>query len=99
GLDVSLALRRVRDQVLASTGGKQAPFVYGSLGGAEILLARKVTAEPAASPQAGEAERVWFGGVKDTISIAVLDDFVRRYPDTIFATMARERREELKKIQ
>jgi hypothetical protein len=39
GLDLRLALGRVRDQVLASTGGKQEPFVYGSLGGAEVSLA------------------------------------------------------------
>jgi hypothetical protein len=48
---------------------------------------------------AGEAERVWSGGVKDTASLAVLEDFVRRYPDTIFATMARVRLEELRKQQ
>jgi uncharacterized caspase-like protein len=32
GLDVRLALGRVRDEVLKSTGNKQEPFVYGSLG-------------------------------------------------------------------
>jgi formylglycine-generating enzyme required for sulfatase activity len=44
-----------------------------------------------------EAERVWLAGVKDTASRAVLEDFIRRYGDTIFGTMARERLEELKK--
>jgi len=38
GLDVRLALGRVRDEVLKTTGNKQEPFVYGSLGGAEIAL-------------------------------------------------------------
>jgi hypothetical protein len=38
GLDVRLALGRVRDEVLKSTGSKQEPFVYGSLGGSEIPL-------------------------------------------------------------
>src|SRR5262249_16949686 len=38
GLDVRLALGRVRDDVVAATAGKQEPFVYGSLGGAEIAL-------------------------------------------------------------
>jgi uncharacterized caspase-like protein len=47
GLDVRLALGRVRDQVLKSTGGKQEPFVYGSLGGAEIALVPGSRAAPA----------------------------------------------------
>jgi len=40
GLDLRLALGRVRDEVLAMTSKRQEPFVYGSLGGAEISLAR-----------------------------------------------------------
>lgn len=31
GLEVGLMFRKVRDAVLASTGGRQEPFVYGSL--------------------------------------------------------------------
>jgi uncharacterized caspase-like protein len=38
GLDIRLALGRVRDDVLAMTGGRQEPFIYGSLGGATIAL-------------------------------------------------------------
>ena len=38
GLDLRLALGRVRDEVIRHTGAKQEPFVYGSLGGAEIPL-------------------------------------------------------------
>jgi len=38
GLDVRLALGRVRDEVLKSTANKQEPFVYGSLGGESISL-------------------------------------------------------------
>ncbi len=40
GLDLRLALGRVRDDVLKSSGKKQEPFVYGSLGGDEIWLAK-----------------------------------------------------------
>jgi predicted metalloprotease len=45
GLDVRLALGRVRDEVIASTANRQEPFVYGSLGGREITLV------PAAAPE------------------------------------------------
>ncbi len=48
GLDLRLALGRVRDEVLRNTNSKQEPFVYGSLGGAEIAL----VAAPAAPPPA-----------------------------------------------
>ena len=54
GLDIRIALGRVRDDVVAMTGGRQEPFIYGSLGGSTIALvapdavAKKV--EPAAAP-------------------------------------------------
>jgi hypothetical protein len=38
GLDIRIALGRVRDEVLKATGGRQEPFIYGSLGGAIIPL-------------------------------------------------------------
>ena len=39
GVDIRIALGKVRDDVLASTGGRQEPFVYGSLGGEPVSLA------------------------------------------------------------
>ncbi len=47
GLDVGLALRQVRDQVLTQTGGKQEPFVYGSIGGSIIALVPASAPAPA----------------------------------------------------
>jgi hypothetical protein len=38
GLDIRLALGRVRDEVWEKTGHKQEPFVYGSLGGSTVAL-------------------------------------------------------------
>jgi uncharacterized caspase-like protein len=38
GLDIRLALGRVRDEVLRATANKQEPFVYGSLGGTTVSL-------------------------------------------------------------
>lgn len=46
GLDLRLALGRVRDEVLKNTGNKQEPFVYGSLGGTEIALVAKASLAP-----------------------------------------------------
>jgi hypothetical protein len=61
GLDIRIALGKVRDDVLASTGDRQEPFVYGSLGGDNISLvpapaAPKVEPAPlAVDPNAGIA--------------------------------------------
>jgi len=49
GLDLRIALGRVRDEVLTSTARRQEPFVYGSLGGAMVSLV------PAADPSAPAA--------------------------------------------
>ena len=38
GLDIRIALGRVRDDVVKTTANRQEPFVYGSLGGATISL-------------------------------------------------------------
>ncbi|MCP3370290.1 caspase family protein [Bradyrhizobium cajani] len=57
GLDVRRAFGFVRDDVLKSTGNKQEPFVYGSLGGEDVPLVpvKAVAAAPVApvpNPQA-----------------------------------------------
>ncbi|MCK1733794.1 caspase family protein [Bradyrhizobium sp. 138] len=54
GLDLGKAFRFVRDDVLKSTGNKQEPFVYGSLGGDDLPLvaAKPVVAGPQANPDA-----------------------------------------------
>ncbi|OAF12452.1 hypothetical protein AYJ54_06390 [Bradyrhizobium centrolobii] len=54
GLDLRLTLGRVRDEVLKSTGRRQEPFVYGSLGGDTVALVPQVT--PPVDPNA-EARR------------------------------------------
>jgi hypothetical protein len=47
GVDIRIALGKVRDDVIDMTGGRQEPFIYGSLGGATIAL---VPATPAPAP-------------------------------------------------
>src|SRR2546421_2112581 len=51
GLDVRRAFGFVRDEVLKTTGNKQEPFVYGSLGGEDVpLVPVKATPVTAAAP-------------------------------------------------
>jgi hypothetical protein len=99
GLDVRLALGRVRDQVLASTAGQQEPFVYGSLGGAEIPLV--ASAKPAdvastASVPAGDSAAQAWADTKETKDSALLREFIKRFGDSFYASLARARLQELK---
>ena len=55
GLDVRRAFGFVRDEVLKTTGNKQEPFVYGSLGGEDVPLVPARPA-PAAAPAAPAAQ-------------------------------------------
>src|SRR3954465_637433 len=54
GLDVRRAFGFVRDEVLKTTGNKQEPFVYGSLGGEDVPLV-PVQAKPAPAAAAAPA--------------------------------------------
>jgi hypothetical protein len=61
GLDIRIALGRVRDEVLKTTAGRQEPFIYGSLGGATIPLvplppAKAVEPPPAPPPAVAARE-------------------------------------------
>jgi S1-C subfamily serine protease len=99
GLDLRLALGRVRDEVLKTTANKQEPFVYGSLGGGEIALlpAKPQSSSPAPRPSS-EAAEAW-DRTRESTSIAALEAFIARYKDTYYAELARLRIEDLKKQQ
>src|SRR5262249_13142801 len=105
GLDIELALRRVRDEVLRATKNKQEPFKYGSLGGAEIaLISEPAEAElpkkikPTASGPLGQAAAEW-NTLRIKTDIAELEAFAKRHQGTYFADLARVRIDELKKQQ
>jgi peptidoglycan hydrolase-like protein with peptidoglycan-binding domain len=51
GLDLRIALGRVRDDVIEATGNKQEPFVYGSLGGATVSLVPEPATAAAVPPR------------------------------------------------
>jgi len=94
GLDVELALRRVRDDVLKATRNRQEPFKYGSLGGAEVALVATKTPQPVPEAKGparlSEAAEAW-DRAKDTTDPAVLEAFIARFKDTFYADLARSR--------
>ncbi|WP_426410885.1 caspase family protein [Bradyrhizobium ganzhouense] len=94
GLDVRRAFGFVRDDVLKSTGNKQEPFVYGSLGGEDVPLvpvkATPVTAAapaPAVNPQADmrrDYELALQVGNKPA-----WEAFLAQHPDGFYANLAK----------
>jgi hypothetical protein len=99
GLDLRLAFGRVRDEVMKSTGSRQRPFIYGSLGGTAVAIVDAPAVAPQLSPvtpTSTEAERAWTA-VKNTASEAELRAFIKRFPDSFFADLANAHLEELKK--
>jgi uncharacterized caspase-like protein len=97
-LDIRLAFGRVRDEVMKSTGRKQEPFLYGSLGGDAIsLLPSAVELLPSenAPSRINEAAQAW-AATKDSTSQAALAAFISRYDGTYYADLARARLQDLK---
>ena len=93
GLDVRRAFGFVRDEVLKTTGNKQEPFVYGSLGGDDVPLvpapapAAAAPATPALSAQA-EARRDYELALQIGNKSA-LNAFLAQYPDGFYASLAK----------
>jgi uncharacterized caspase-like protein len=89
GLDLRRAFGFIRDDVLQATGNRQEPYVYGSLGGADVALvpAKTVASTPAASPQSDirrDYELALQLGNKDGLSA-----FLAQYPDGYYASLAK----------
>jgi uncharacterized caspase-like protein len=104
GLDIRLALGKVRDDVLRATNHRQEPYVYGSLGGDSVALvpaplpaAPSVAAVPpavaspaAASPANADADQA--SDYRTTERFASLDGwraFLAIHPDGAYARLAR----------
>ena len=107
GLEVGLLFRKVRDAVLAATGGRQEPFVYGSLSSRGVYLTAQAepdaTLAPASPPTDGApasprltaeqlaAERVFWESVKDSANAADIQAYLDRYPGGTYEVLARNR--------
>jgi uncharacterized caspase-like protein len=89
GLDLRKAFGYVRDDVLKSTGNRQEPYLYGSLGGDDIPLvpAKPVTAGPQADPQS--AVRRDYELAMQIGDRGVWEGFLRTYPEGFYADLAK----------
>lgn len=92
GLDVRRAFGFVRDEVLKSTGNKQEPFVYGSLGGEDVpLVPVKVVAAAPAAPVANPQ-----ADIRRDYELALQvgnrpawDAFLAQHPDGFYSSLAK----------
>jgi uncharacterized caspase-like protein len=92
GLDVRRAFGFVRDDVLKSTGNKQEPFVYGSLGGEDVPLVpvKMVAAAPAAPVANPQVDiRRDYELALQVGNRAAWDAFLAQHPDGFYASLAK----------
>jgi uncharacterized caspase-like protein len=99
GLDVRRAFGFVRDDVLKSTGNRQEPFVYGSLGGEDVPLvaapAKAAAPAPAPAPNPQAEARRDYELALQVGNKSALNAFLAQYPDGFYASLAKLQLEKL----
>jgi len=94
GLDIRLALGRVRDQVMKITGKRQEPFVYGSIGGSNMTLVPKpievVTSPSRASENQQSNFRRDYELAERVGTTEAWESFLSEYKSGFYVTLAQE---------
>lgn len=107
GLAIERMFRQVRVAVLDETGGKQTPWESSSLTGefAFVPLPQSPAVAPPASPQAlplevaPDPELAMWKLVQDTSQSQDLEFFLRTYPQSRYAPLARLKLQQLKRLK
>src|SRR4051794_7237756 len=91
GLDVRRAFGFVRDDVLKTTGNRQEPFVYGSLGGDDVPLvtAPAKVEPPAAAPNPQAEVRRDYELALQIGNKSAMSAFLAQYPNGFYASLAK----------
>ena len=97
GLDIRIALGKVRDEVLSETSSRQVPFINGSLGGDTLSLspAAFTPMAPLSSGNAARSEQAAFATAMRADTAPALASFLRQYPHSSFADIVRRERDRL----
>ena len=106
GLEVGLMFRKVRDAVVGLTGGRQEPFVYGSLSSRGVYLAAAAAPpaaaavtpmQPSGAEESGasrvvaQGELLFWESVKDSEDPADIRVYLDHYPGGTYEALARNR--------
>ena len=100
GMPVEQMFKRVRQTVIERTGEKQVPWESSSLTGDfffnPVATPAALAGDGAAQPAPSEtAEIAFWNSIKDSNSKAAFEDYIRRFPEGLFATLARIRLDEI----
>ncbi|MET4374800.1 hypothetical protein ABIA99_007532 [Bradyrhizobium sp. LB12.1] len=100
GLGIFEVFNEVGLTVKRSTGGTQQPWVSSSPIDGRFYFIPPLAGSAAARPDVpptgmNEAAQAW-SATKDTTSTEVLEDFIRRYGDSFYASLARARLDEIR---
>jgi uncharacterized protein len=98
GLDIRIALGKVRDAVVAMTDHQQEPFVYGSLGGAEISLNVGQLNISIGGDGAGQSAARDWENVRDVADADILKAFIAKYgSDPVYRMLAERKLADLER--
>jgi uncharacterized caspase-like protein len=89
GLDVRKAFGFVRDDVLKSTGNRQEPFVYGSLGGNDVALVPQRDAPAQPAPNSQVEIRHDYELALQVGNKAAMNAFIAQHPDGFYTSLAK----------
>jgi len=102
GVEIGHYFRKVRDSVVASTRGRQEPFVYGSLSAEQFYLnprssvpqpdlVQTIAPVPPARPTDAEADLLFWRSIQDRDDATEYRAYLNRFPGGMFADIARNR--------
>src|SRR3954452_7640219 len=95
GLELGKAFRLVRDDVMNTTGNRQEPFVYGSLGGNDVALVPAPAAAPAPAGNANADLRRDYELAERVGTREGWDSFIRANPSSFYTDLAKAQRNKL----
>ncbi len=104
GVEIGLAMRRVREAVIVATERRQVPWDHSSLVGDVVLVPAAVTpaappalAVPAVPPEA--VELAFWQSVIASGTVGDFEEYLRQYPEGRFAGLARNRIEQARRAR
>jgi uncharacterized caspase-like protein len=102
GLEVRQMLTRVRASVIKATNGKQVPWVSESMTSDFFFAAAPASGPDKAPPPSPttvpEGEVVFWQSIKDSKNAADFRDYLKRWPNGLFADLARRRLADLEAV-
>lgn len=98
GLEIGVMFRKVRESVIEATAGAQVPWVEESILGEFYFVPQDAGAGAVPPPQTGpgdRAELLFWETIADSRDAADYQAYLRRFPDGVFADLARNRIEQI----